>query len=252
MIEKTYDKLKVKIYDTREEMGKQAAEEAREILLKLLKNQDEVNIVFASAPSQDDFLNHLIGFKEIDWSKINTFQMDEYIGIEIADKNSFSSYLRDNVFNRINTKYNYYMNGMNDPEAECDRYEKLLEEHPIDIVFMGIGENAHIAFNDPGIAEFNDPKVIKTVELDDRSRKQQVNDGRYKSLKEVPKKAITLTVPTLVSGKHSFCIVPTQNKAPAVKETLIGEITEDTPASVLRTVDNSIMYLDKEAASLLL
>src|SRR5699024_5068038 len=130
----------------------------------------------------------------------------------IDNQNSFSSYLRETVFNKINTKNNYYMDGMKESEAECERYEKLLKKHAIDVVFMGIGENAHIAFNDPGIGKFNDPKMIKTVELDHMSRMQQVHDGRYKSLDEVPKKAITLTIPTLISGKHIFCIVPTKNK----------------------------------------
>lgn len=251
MLEKSFDKLKVKKFETREKMGQGAAQDAADILINLLAKQEEVNVVFASAPSQDDFLNHLIEYKEIDWSRINAFQMDEYIGLTIDDDNSFSTYLRQSILDKVKTKENYFMNGMEDPEKECKRYQKLLEAHPIDVVFMGIGENGHIAFNDPPVADFNDSKMIKIVELDEVSRVQQVNDERYDSIEEVPKRAITLTIPTVTSGKYSLCIVPTINKAEAVKATLMGEISEKTPASILRTVNNAKMYIDKEAASLL-
>lgn len=248
---KTANELTVAIFKTRAEMGQAAARDVAEAIINLLKIQDEVNMVFASAPSQSEFLNALLTHTEIDWMRINVFHMDEYVGLGLEHDSSLSSYLRKTFLNGIPTKKNYFIDGTKNPLNECDRYEALIKDHPIDIVCMGIGENGHIAFNEPHVADFNDSKKIKMIDLDDTSIMQQVNDGTFPSIEDVPKKGITLTIPTLTSGKFTFCIVPSINKAEAVRDTLLGEITTDTPASILRTLENASIYLDEEAASLI-
>lgn len=249
-MEKIAHDMKVAIFKTRDEMGKTAAKDVAKTILKLLQTQEEVNMIFASAPSQSDFLTALLTHTEIDWSRINVFHMDEYIGLGLEHDSSLSSYLRKTFLDNLTTKSNYFIDGTKEPSIECDRYQALIEEHPIDIVCMGIGENGHIAFNEPHVADFNDPKKIKIIDLDDTSIMQQVNDGQFPTVQDVPKKGITLTIPTLTSGRYTFCIVPTVHKAEAVRKTLLDEISPNTPASILRLVDNVSLYLDEEAASL--
>lgn len=251
MIERKVDGINLKIFDTREEMGSKAAEDARAVLKKLLSEKEEINLIFAAAPSQSDFLGLLADSVGIDWSRVNVFHMDEYIGLEVCSKRSFSGYLENILFHKLNLKSKNFINGMADPEEECIRYSELINKNEIDIVFMGIGENGHIAFNDPAFADFDDKKVVKIVNLDEVSRNQQVHDGCFEKLDDVPKTAITLTIPMLISGKQIFCIVPSRTKAEAVRNTLEGEISESCPASILRTIPNVHMYIDSEAASLI-
>lgn len=251
MIEKRFDNINLKIFNTREEMGCIAAQEAVKVIKELLQNKDEVNMVFAAAPSQQDFLDNLKSYQDIEWNRINAFHMDEYIGLEIGSGNSFSRFLMDVIFYKVPFKSINLINGMNEPQSECKRYANLIDDNPPDVIFMGIGENGHIAFNDPDVADFNDNYAVKLVELDEISRNQQVNDGCFENIDKVPKNAITLTIPTLINCNNIFCIVPTQNKAKAVKEALTGEISTVCPASILRTVKNVRMYIDIDAASLL-
>lgn len=246
-----YDEVKVFIGETRDEMGSKVAADAIKRIKEELMNKEALNILFAAAPSQNDFFDELVKNKDIDWNRINAFHMDEYIGLGIESENSFSNFLRERVFSHLSLRKAYYINGLEDPNKECERYGKLLEENPIDIVFMGIGENGHIAFNDPDVANFKDPEMVKMIELDDRSRRQQVNDGCFPTIDDVPVKAITLTIPALIRPEYIFCIVPTKLKAEAVKNTLVGPISEKCPASILRTKVGSRLYLDEEAASLL-
>lgn len=246
-----YDEVDVFIGETRDEMGSKVAKDSIDQIKEQLESKKELNILFAAAPSQNDFFEELIKAKDIDWNRINVFHMDEYIGLGIENKNSFANFLREKVFKHLPIKQAYYINGLANPKEECKRYKKLLDENPIDIVFMGIGENGHIAFNDPEVAMFNDPEMVKIIRLDERSRQQQVNDGCFPTIKDVPVNAITLTIPALMQPKFVFCIVPTKLKAQAVKNTLEGPITEECPASILRTKVRSRLYLDKEAAFLL-
>lgn len=246
------DKLTVKIYENRAEMGKGSASDIKETLVKLLKENDEINMIFAAAPSQNDVLKELISCSEIDWSRINAFHMDEYIGLTKDAPQGFGNFLTDKIFSRVNFKsVNLIDATAKDVNYEIERYSKLLKEHPVSVVVLGIGENGHIAFNDPGVADFNDKMMVKEVVLDEKCRQQQVNDGCFESIDKVPKTALTLTVPTLVSAKHLFCIVPTKLKAQAVYDTVNGEITEDCPASILRTREGAVLYLDSESAGLL-
>lgn len=252
MTEFVKDKLAVKIFNTRDEMGMQAATDVAACIKKLLSEKEEINMIFAAAPSQNDMLLHICSDPEIEWERINAFHMDEYVGLDKDAPQGFGNFLNDKIFSKKPFKsVNFIRCDAPDAEAECERYSALLKANPTDIVCMGIGENGHIAFNDPHVAEFDDKKVVKTVELDEVCRMQQVNDGCFQKLDDVPKQALTLTIPTLTSGKYLFCVVPAPTKANAVKNTVEGEITPDCPASILRKHDNAILYCDSDSAALL-
>ncbi|WP_455497948.1 glucosamine-6-phosphate deaminase [Coprobacter sp.] len=247
------DKLNVKIYDTRKQMGENAAEEAAIYLKNLLSKQEQVNIIFAAAPSQNEFLESLAITPGIEWKRINALHMDEYIGLDKNAPQGFGNFLKDRIFDKVPFKSVNYLDGQDpDPVRACKAYEKVLSEFPVDIVFMGIGENGHIAFNDPHVADFNDTKGVKIVDLDDKCRHQQVNDGCFKYIDEVPTHALTLTIPALLKATRIFCIVPAQTKAWAVNETLTGKISEHCPASILRTHPHATLYADKDSAALFL
>lgn len=245
------DNLTVKIFDTRTEMGEVAATEATDIIHRLLKQQDTLNIVFAAAPSQSDFIVALLS-KDIDWSRINAFHMDEYVGLSADAPQGFANFLKERIFDKVAFKSVNYLNGSaNDPDGESDRYAGLLKTHPVDIVFMGIGENTHIAFNDPHVADFNDDKLVKIVDLDEACRQQQVNDGCFAKISEVPTHALTLTVPALVKARYIFCMVPSKNKAQAIQFTLNKNISASYPSTILRKHQNAILYTDKDGSSLI-
>ena len=246
------DKLLVEIYENRTLMGEAAARDIKAKIAELLEESQEINMIFAAAPSQNDVLKSLVEDKEIEWNRVNAYHMDEYIGLDKNAPQGFGNFLKDHIFGLVPFKsVNYIDITATDPEKEAERYGKLLDENLTDIVIMGIGENGHIAFNDPPVADFNDKKAVKSVKLDEICRQQQVNDGCFTSIDKVPTHAITLTVPTLVRAPYLFCIVPAPTKAKAVYETLNGSIDEHCPASVLRTHDNAKLYLDDQSSKLL-
>ena len=252
MKEFVVDKLVVKSFETREKMGQTAAADIKAKFAELLSEKDEINVIFAAAPSQNDVLLSLVNDKSIEWNRINAYHMDEYIGLDKTAPQGFGNFLREHIFGLVPFKsVNYIDCEAKDPEAEAERYGKLLVDNPTDVVVMGIGENGHIAFNDPPVADFNDKRVVKPVKLDEVCRNQQVNDGCFKTIDEVPTHALTLTVPTLVKAPYLFCIVPAPTKAKAVYETLNGTIDEHCPASILRLQDNAILYLDNDSSALL-
>lgn len=251
-MEFTKDKLCVKISDTRDAMGAAAAVDIAEAIRELLQKKKTINMIFAAAPSQLDMLHHLCDAEDIPWERINAFHMDEYIGLSPDAPQCFSNFLKTYLFDKKPFRsVNLIYAGAQDPEEEACRYAKLLQENPVDIVCMGIGENGHIAFNDPHVADFKDPKTVKAVGLDEVCRNQQVNDGCFASLDQVPKFALTLTIPALMAAKYQFCVVPAKTKANAVKHTVQGEISEACPASVLRTKDNTTLYCDSDSSRLL-
>ena len=246
------DKLTVEIHENRTLMGEAAARDIKAKIAELLTVKAEINMIFAAAPSQNDVLKALVADKEIEWDRVNAYHMDEYIGLDKAAPQGFGNFLKEHIFGLVPFKSVHYIDITTDnPETEAERYGKLLQENPTDIVIMGIGENGHIAFNDPPVADFKDKKWVKPVKLDELCRQQQVNDGCFASLDKVPTHAMTLTVPTLVKAPYLFCIVPALTKAKAVYETLNGNIDEHCPASILRTHDNAILYLDNESSKLL-
>ena len=248
--EMTAGTLKVKVYENRKDMGSASAAEMSAVLKRLLKAKDEVNVIFAAAPSQNEFLEALVRTEGIDWSRVNAFHMDEYIGLDGSAPQGFGNFLKDRIFGKVPFKTVHYIDGnAKDPEKESLRYADLLRRHPVDIVCMGIGENGHIAFNDPHVARFDDDQLAKVVKLDERSRGQQVNDGCFSRIDDVPTHALTLTIPALISAKYVFCVVPDTTKAKAVGRTITGKIDESCPASILRTHDRAVLYLDRNSAN---
>lgn len=243
------DRLVVRIYESRKDVGEAAYESYRRQVLTTLSLQGKARAVFAAAHSQDDFLLRLSQDESIDFSRITAFHMDEYIGLPENAPQKFGNFLKESIFSKRPFGKINYIHGNEGNEEECSRYTALLKEAPIDITSMGIGENGHIAFNDPAEANFNDPKWMKITHLDSTCREQQVHDKEFDNINDVPKTAYTMTIPALMSSKSIICIVPTRLKATAVHNMLCGPISEECPASILRTHDNAILLLDKEAAS---
>jgi len=244
-------KLDVRIYETRQEMGRAASEKFVKEATELLKTKEEINVVFAAAPSQNEFLNGLQE-ESLDWNKINAFHMDEYIALAPDAPQGFGNFLKRGLFDRFKFKSVNYLNGNADNiTKECARYTALLQQHPVDIVCMGIGENGHLAFNDPPVADFEDEHTVKVVALDEVCRQQQVNDGCFATLDEVPTAALTLTIPALLRAKYINCVVPGPTKAEAVKHTLNSEINTENPATILRKHPNAVLYLDKDSSKLI-
>lgn len=243
--------LKVKIFETRALMGAAAAEAVSEKIRELLKTKKYVNIIFASAPSQNEFLAELKE-KDIDWSRINAFHMDEYVGLEKDSPQGFGIFLKEKLFDHVSLGSVHYIDGnAGSPEAECKRYSGLLKEYPTDIVCLGIGENTHLAFNDPHVADFKDPLIVKVVDLDEKCRIQQVNDGCFNTVKEVPVYAITITIPALFKSTYAYAIVPGEKKADAIYHTLTAEISETYPSTILRRHPSAILFIDEKSAALI-
>ncbi len=239
------DNLKVEIFETRAKMGMAAAKDTEEILNKLLSEKDELNVVFAAAPSQNELLEGLCK-ADVDWSRINAYHMDEYIGLEKGAPQSFGTFLKEHIFSKVPFKNVYYI------ADYLEEYGKLISENHIDLICMGIGENGHIAFNDPGEADFNDTRLIKKVMLDDVCRQQQVNDGCFPSFDDVPVSALSLTVPVFMSADYLICVVPAATKCEAVKRTVNDEISEDCPATILRRHKCAVLYCDSQSGAGLL
>lgn len=245
---KKVDQLELQVFETRGDMGAQAAHDVAAYMKELDQKQERIRMIFASAPSQNEFLQALIAIPNLPWNKVEAFHMDEYIGLEEGAPQLFSNYIRTHLFDLVKPAKVYFINPqVTDPQEECQRYSQLLQEEKIDIVCLGIGENGHIAFNDPPVADFNDLEVVKVVELEQACRQQQVNDQCFPNIEAVPTHAITLTIPTIVGASRLFCIVPGPTKKIAVEQTLEGPIHTQCPASILRQHPNCILYVDKDA-----
>ena len=245
--------LKVIVLDSRDHMGRIAATAAAERLRSLLAQQESVNVIFAAAPSKNETLRHLAEEPGIEWRRINAFHMDEYIGLAPDAPQTFGCYLNRHIFSRLPFGSIHYINGQaKDPQAECARYSDLLRSHPVDLVCLGIGENGHIAFNDPWVADFQDSALVKIVPLDAVCRQQQVNDGCFDTLECVPTHAITLTIPALTAARHLICTVPAASKAWAVERTVNGDISPRIPATVMRRHPDAALFCDSDSGALLM
>jgi glucosamine-6-phosphate deaminase len=246
------ENLAVKIFETRALMGAAAADEAANKIADLLKKKEMVNIVFAAAPSQNEFLAELAK-KEVDWKRINAFHMDEYVGLKNDAPQLFGNFLKERIFGKVPLHNIFYMNGnATDLDEECKRYAELLERYPTDIVFLGIGENTHVAFNDPHVADFNDPVLVKIVDLDEKNRWQQVDPDDpscFDHIEEVPTHAITLTVPALFESDYAYAIAPGEKKADAIYHTLTEEIQEKYPSTIFRKHRNAALFIDEKSAA---
>lgn len=246
------EKLAVEIHENRQALGKAAGTRAAEKMRELLKERDSINVVFAAAPSQNEFLETLMSEPGIDWERVRAFHLDEYLSLPSDAPQRFAVYLDERVFSKVKFKEIHYLRGDTDsPEGEAQRYADLLTKYPIDIAFLGIGENGHLAFIDPPVADFEDPYLVKIVELDKVCRQQQVNDGAFSSIDLVPKTALSMTIPAIMAAKNIYCMVPGPTKAKAVKETLYGPISTHCPATILRRHDAAVLFIDRDAAGLI-
>ena len=247
--EKKVENLPVYVFDIREEMGKVAAADAAKRINAVIEKNGVANVIFAAAPSQNDLFENLLK-EDIDWSKVRGFHQDEYVGIDASEPAGFGNFLRRAIFDHVQFKeIHYLLCDESEAEKKCEEYAELLKKYPADLIFLGIGENGHLAFNDPAVADFEDPKMVKIVELDDVCRQQQVNDGCFATLDDVPKFAMTLTMSYIMSVSEAICVVPTDRKANAVYGALEGPVTTECPASILRKHGNAALYLDKNSAA---
>lgn len=243
------DSLSVNVFQSNSDCGWAAAVEAQKIIHQAIQLRGIANLILATGNSQITFLEHIQKLT-VDWQKVNIFHMDEYIGLSSQHPASFPLFLKKHLIDRIKPRCFFSIQPNSDhPQETCDAYSVLLRENPADLCVLGIGENGHIAFNDPPYAMFDDPLLVKVVKLDERSRTQQVGEGHFRSLSEVPTHAITLTIPALRAAARMLCIVPEKRKAEAVRKTLLGPISEDCPASILRQTSHCQLLLDIDSAS---
>ena len=243
------DNLKVSIYKNIEAMGQAAADFAADTINTAIDERGLANLILATGASQFSFLKALKQ-KEIDWSKVVVFHLDEYIGLSDSHPASFRKYLKERILDEVKPSQVFLLNGdAEDIEAELARYSQELSSRTFDLACIGIGENGHIAFNDPPIADFNDPKLVKIAELDDACRNQQLGEGWFPTFEDVPKKALSLTIPAIMRCKTISCAVPDERKAEAVKNALYAEISTACPATILRKHSDTKIFLDTSAAS---
>jgi glucosamine-6-phosphate deaminase len=243
--------MNIIITDNPVELGKVSAAAAVEGIINAIKEKGQANVILATGASQFETLKNLVEDTTIDWSKVVMFHLDEYIGLPETAPASFRKYLKERFLNLVSPlKASYLVNGETDPEGECKRLNQIITDHPIDVAFVGIGENGHLAFNDPP-ADFDTVSPYIVVDLDEKCRLQQFNEGWFPSLAEVPKKAISMSIKQICKSKMIICSVPDSRKAEAVKNTLENKVSNNDPASILQTHANCLFILDKSSASLL-
>jgi len=255
LAEYTIDRLSVFVHETREAAGLAASITVARAIADRQPVAGTAHVVFAAAPSQDEFLAALAARTDVDWRAVRVFHMDEYLGLGPDHPASFRRYLRTRLFDPV---------GLDDgrlrlipgesqawPSRTCLDYETALRAEPPDVVCAGVGENGHLAFNDPPVADFLDPVWVKVVRLDPACRAQQVHDGAFGRLDDVPAHAFTLTVPALLSAGVVSAVVPGPRKARAVRDMLWGPVGEACPATALRTHPGARLYLDRDSAALL-
>ena len=246
------DHLPVAVYENSAMLGQAAAQEARTHIIQAIQQKGIANIILATGNSQLDFLQVLRELDGIDWSRVNVFHMDEFLGIDSNHRASFPLFLRRHFLDYVNVAKFFPISGQTDSvQQTCQEYESLLRTYPTDLVALGFGENGHIAFNDPPYAKFDDPVWLKVVALDEVSRQQQFKEGHFDSLEETSTHAITLTIPALLAASHMLCIVPEARKAEAVRSCLLEPVSESRPGSILRTTHHAKLFLDQESASML-
>ena len=239
-------RLHVEIQHSKEALGRAAAERAAALMRGAIRERGRARIIVGTGPSQDEVIGALVAAPDLDWARVEVFHMDEYVGLPAEHPASFRRWLKTHVAGIVRPGVVHYLD-----ESVAGAYAELLAAAPVDVCFIGFGENGHIAFNDPHAADFNDPVLVKRVALDERCRRQQVGEGHFASLSDVPPEAVTLTCPALMSAAHLICSVPDRRKAEAVKNALEGPITPSCPASLVRTHPDARLYLDPESAALL-
>lgn len=240
------------MYESPDSMGRAAAQHTAGLIRDAVSEQGAARIVIATGNSQLPFITALAGIGDVPWSAVTVFHMDEYIDMGADHPASFRRWIRENVAEPLRPAAVHYIAGdTGDPVGEAQRYEELLRAAPLDLVCLGIGENGHIAFNEPHQADFADPQWTKIIALEEQSRKQQVGEGHFPDLDAVPERAITLTVPALLAPRHIQVVAPELRKAEAVRATLNDPVSTACPATILREQENVVLFLDRESASLL-
>ena len=236
----------------RQELGPRAAADGAKTLRETIATNGRANIIVATGSSQFEMLNALAEEPDIRWDKITVFHLDEYVGLPITHPASFRLYLWKRFVSRLPLPLAafHYVNAETNPQAECDRLSAMIAKHPIDVAFIGIGENGHVAFNDPP-ADFQTETPYLLVTLDEACRKQQLGEGWFPTLADVPKQAISMSVRQIMKSKRIVCTVPDERKAEAVRNSVEGPVTPDVPASMLQRHENLTLFVDAAAASLL-
>lgn len=248
----TADALSVRVYDDAQTMAHDAAADGATAIRAAIAARGAANVMLATGNSQLVFLSELATHTDLDWSQVTAFHMDEYVDLPPTHAASFQRYMRERVAARLAFKQFHYLSGDTaDAPAEAGRYADLLRAHPLDLCCCGIGENGHLAFNDPSVADFDDPLDVKIVALEPASRRQQVAEGHFATIADVPTHAMTVTIPALLRAGRVLAIVPEARKAIPVRDALQGPITTACPASYLRTEPHATLYLDAESSSLL-
>ncbi len=233
------------------ELGKAAGSAAATLIRQAIANKGTANIIFATGTSQFETLNQLISEDDIDWSKVVMFHLDEYIGLPVTHPASFRKYLKERFIEKVpSLKAAHLINGEDDANAECNRLAKIITEHPIDVALVGIGENGHLAFNDPP-ADFETEEPYIIVQLDEPCRKQQLGEGWFETLEDVPRQAISMSIKQILKSKNIVCSVPDSRKATAVKNSLEQQVSNLYPASILQLHPNCTYFLDKSSACIL-
>jgi len=240
--------MEIVLAENKQLLGLKAANRGAELIRKAIRHNGQANIIVATGASQFEMLNELVK-EDVDWSVVTAFHLDEYIGISENHPASFRKYLKERFVDLISLKEFNYVNGETDPSAECIRLGKLISEHPIDVAFIGIGENGHLAFNDPP-ADFETEEPYLVVKLNDACRRQQLGEGWFPTFNDVPEKAISMSIRQIMKSKAIICTVPDERKATAVHDTILNEISPECPATILRTHPNAVLLLDPAAASL--
>jgi len=250
--ERTVDHLRVRVGADSGALARAAADSAAAVLRHAVDARGVANAMFATGNSQLEFVDMLVtATPDVPWGDVVVFHMDEYVGVGPDHPAGFQRWIRERISKRVHPRQAHYIDGLADPEVECGRYAALLGDHPLDLCCLGIGENGHLAFNDPPVADFDDPLDMKVVELDRECRLQQVHEGHFPDMAAVPSLALTATIPALLRARTVLAVVPESRKAPPVRAALIGPVSTACPASYLRTRDNVTLYLDPESASLL-
>lgn len=246
-----YGTAKVQVFSTRAELGGAAAADVAHLIAEAIRERGNARIMIATGNSQLDVIKELVLCPDIEWPKVDVFHMDEYVGVDGHHPAGFQRWIRERVEQKVHARSVNYISGLGNVDHEISRYTDLLSAGPIDIAFVGFGENGHIAFNDPPVADFNDPQMVKRVALDETCRQQQVNEGHFATIDQVPKEAITVTCSGLFRAKTWISCVPEARKAKAVHAALEGEITTACPASLAKKHPHTTVYLDSESAALL-
>jgi glucosamine-6-phosphate deaminase len=242
--------LEIKIHTDKDSLGRAAAEQAADSIRQAIRKRGSARVIAATGASQFEFLDALTSAPDIDWKRVEVFHLDEYVGLPITHPASFRKYLFERMIEKAGISKYYFLDGDGDAAGSVERIGRELQMKPVDVAFAGIGENAHLAFNDPP-ADFETEHPYLIVDLDDACRQQQVNEGWFARMEDVPARAISMSVRQILRSREIIVVVPDERKAQAVKSSLEGEITPFVPASILRTHPNATIYLDKDSAALL-